>query len=139
MVRCPTCGRQRRGPQLTALRLLVAHFLGDAKNITQWLGVRENSRSLRKIPGLFAASSGLLPVCDSNWIGRWRCHQYCQQDHVDDADWNDCDGDNTGCGINYQLGCCRPYFKQLWETIGPYFEAGWELLKKVLPGRRWGW
>ncbi|MGT0323326.1 hypothetical protein ACVOAK_22620, partial [Shigella flexneri] len=33
--------------------------------------------------------------------GRGQCHQHCQQDHVDDADWHDCDGDSHGCGINY--------------------------------------
>ena len=67
-------------------------------------------------------------------------HQYCQQDHVDDADWHDCDGDSLAAGLiitNWDV--VGPYFKKLWETIGPYFETGWELLKKVFAWSPLGW
>lgn len=95
-----------------------------------------------KIPGYSRRRRACCRSCDSETgiDGRWRCHQYCQQDHVDDADWHDCDGDSPAAGLiitNWDV--VGPYFKKLWETIGPYFEAGWELLKKVLHGRRWGW
>ncbi len=50
--------------KLTVLQLLAAHFLVTLKYHAMAGGVGgKNSRALRtKIPGLFAASSGLLPV-----------------------------------------------------------------------------
>ncbi len=124
------------GTATNGLAAIGGAFSGDAKNITQWLGeLGRNSRSLRmKIPGYSRRRRACCRSCDSETgiDGRGQCHQHCQQDHVDDADWHDCDGDSPGCGLiitNWDV--VGPYFKKLWETIGPYFEAGWELLKKV--------
>ena len=93
------------GTATNGLAAIGGAFSGDAKNITQWLGSwGRNSRSLRmKIPGYSRRRRACCRSCDSETgiDGRGQCHQYCQQDHVDDADWHDCDGDSSGCGINY--------------------------------------
>ncbi len=93
------------GTATNGLAAIGGAFSGDAKNITQWLGSwGRNSRSLRmKIPGYSRRRRACCRSCDSETgiDGRGQCHQYCQQDYVDDADWHDCDGDCSGCGINY--------------------------------------
>ncbi len=90
----------------------------QTKNITV-AGELGRTRSLRMKSRLFCGVVGLaagLGDSETGIDGRGQCHQYCQQDYVDDADWHDCDALLWAAGLIIdQLGCCRTYFKKLWN------------------------
>ncbi|EFN8266040.1 phage tail tape measure protein [Escherichia coli] len=125
------------GTATNGLAAIGGAFSGDAKNITQWLGVLgekftkfadENPRVIRGVVGLAAGLAilklGLMGVGGAISIVS-RIMSMTPIGMIATAI-------ALAAGLiitNWDV--VGPYFKKLWETIGPYFEAGWELLKKV--------
>lgn len=125
------------GTATNGLAAIGGAFLGDAKNITMWLGelgerfmkfADENPRVIR---GAFGLAAGLT-VLKLGFMGVGGAIGIVSRVLSMSPIGMIATGIAMAAGLiisNWDV--IGPYFEKLWDTVGPYFETGWGILKKV--------